>query len=75
MATGKKITNYALFWNPFTNKEGRVVIVLDDGTRKDLPVETQAEFLALAAILNQSSVYMRDDGLIGGAPSAEHVTA
>jgi hypothetical protein len=73
MATGKKITKYTLSWNHKTNKGDPVEVLFEDGTTEKLEVNNANEFLILAAVLNQSPVYMRDDGMIKGVDKIQDI--
>jgi hypothetical protein len=71
MATVKRITKYTLSWNHKANKGGPVEVLFEDGTKKKLEVNNANEFLILAAVLNQSPVFRRDDGMIKGVDRIE----
>lgn len=60
----KQITKYNLGWNPQTKKP-YVLIHLEGGSQRDVPVQTAEELAALAAILRESPVFLHDNGIIG----------
>jgi hypothetical protein len=66
-----QITRYSLGWHTKENS-GEVVIEVDGRRRIRLSYESAAEFGAVAAVLRESPVYYRSDGLIRtGAEIAE----
>ena len=60
------IVAYSLGWYPGSNR-ARVEVELDDGTRRPVPVESPAEFTALAALLDavQDELRALSDELTG----------
>ena len=65
MTTKTVITKYSLGWKPETNQR-KITLRLADYRRIEVPVDSVEEFLAIAAVLNQSPVYYYPDGSIIG---------
>lgn len=59
----KKVVNYDLRWNPTTDS-GIIWVKFDDNLTKEVPVNSSAEFIAVALVLSKPPVIMRDDGTL-----------
>jgi hypothetical protein len=57
------VKDYAIGWYPGSNR-AVLTLVLEDGRRHELPVESAAELAALAAVLQEPRVFLHDDGLL-----------
>ena len=57
------ITGYRLAWHPGAN-QGKAVIRLQGGHQKNVPINSSAELAALAAVLREKPVFLREDGYI-----------
>lgn len=53
----KEIKSYTMRWNLMLHS-GQIVLQLADGAAKSIPMNDPAEFAAVAAILNESPVYL-----------------
>lgn len=58
-----RITNHVLVWN-HKGKKGAVGLVLEGGQKASFDPVSAEEFLALATILNESPVYLLENGAI-----------
>jgi hypothetical protein len=63
MMSRKLVKDYAIGWYPGSNR-AVLTLVLEDGKRHELPVESAEELAALAAVLQEPKVYLYDDGLL-----------
>jgi hypothetical protein len=57
------VKDYAIGWYPGSNR-AVATLVLEDGRRQDIPVETPEELVAIAAVLREPKVYLHEDGLL-----------
>jgi hypothetical protein len=60
-----QIASFLMRWNPVQNT-GQIVLTLANGQKKEISAAA-SEFAAIAAILNQSPIYLFPDGSIGTA--------
>jgi hypothetical protein len=59
----KAVTNYAIGWYPGSNR-AVAMLVLEDGRKQEIPVDSADELAAIAAVLREPKVYLHDDGLL-----------
>ncbi len=60
----RKIQTYSLAWNVAEDRGG-VILILDDGARKYVPVDSPEELSALGDILrNEKAVYYGGDTIL-----------
>jgi hypothetical protein len=57
------VAQYDLQWTPAANT-GAIYLKLDDGRSSKVPVNSAAEFIAVALILDKAPVTLRDDGTL-----------
>ena len=60
---GRLIVRYDLRWNANTNLRA-IRLHLEGGGTAEVPVDSPEEFIAVAAILNKSPVFLLPDGTI-----------
>jgi len=59
----KAVKDYAIGWYPGSNR-AVATLLLEDGRRHEIPVDSPVELAAIAAVLRESNVYLHDDGLV-----------
>ena len=59
----KAVKDYAIGWYPGSNR-AVATLLLDDGRRQEIPVDSPEELAAIAAVLREPKVYLHDDGLL-----------
>jgi hypothetical protein len=60
---GRLIVRYDLRWNANTNLRG-IQLHFEGGGTAEVPVDSPEEFIAVAAILSRSPVFLLPDGTI-----------
>jgi hypothetical protein len=59
----KAVKDYAIGWYPGSNR-AVATLLLEDGRRHEVPVDSAEELAAVAAVLREPKVYLHEDGLL-----------